>query len=375
VSLPELVVFLGGMGGSPIEEMVADALAEDTLDTLEKVVGSGAVSGAILATDRPEIAQRSPVDVAVDTDNGPFHFGQRLADIIRRHSLERLIYLGAGSVPLMKDEDFFSVSHYVGMAWNMVLANNFHSADLVAFVPGEALLQIEPPTNDNMLPRLLRDQAGLATQDLPRTTATQFNIDSPSDLVTLKLTGGVGPRLQAWLDAADLDVSRFRRCLALFTNPNSEVLIAGRVGSQVWQCLEKETACRVRLFSEERGMQAAGRERSGQPRSLLGYHLQEVGPQRFFQELAEMAEAAFIDTRVILAHLRIRPSRADRFLSDLGRYEEISEPFLRQFTEAAVTAPIPVLLGGHSLVAGDLMALIDMAWREHDQTEGAQPAG
>jgi len=278
-------------------------------------------------------------------------------------------------VPLMKEEDFFSVGHYLGMAWNMVLANNFYSADLVAFVPGEALLQIEPPTSDNMLPRLLRDQAGLATQDLPRSTATQFNIDSPSDLAILKLTGAVGPRLQSWLDTADLDVSRHKACLALFTDPGAEVLIAGRVGSHIWQYLEKESACRVRLFSEERGMRAAGRERSGQARSLLGYHLQEVGCDRFFQELPEMANAAFIDTRVILAHLHTHPSRADRFLSDLGRYEEIIDPFLRQFTETAVKAPIPVVLGGHSLVSGGLMALVDTAWREHDQTASAQPAG
>ncbi len=122
-------------------------------------------------------------------------------------------------------------------------------------------------------------------------------------------------------------------------------------------------------------MRTAGREQSGQARSLLGYHLQEVGCERFFQELAELAQAAFIDTRVILAHLKIHPSRADRFLSDLGRHEEINDPFLRQFTEAAAKAPIPVLLGGHSLVAGGLMALIEKAWREHEQPAGSTAAG
>jgi hypothetical protein len=35
--LPRLVVFYGGVGGAPIEEMLADAIAEDTIDTLEKV--------------------------------------------------------------------------------------------------------------------------------------------------------------------------------------------------------------------------------------------------------------------------------------------------------------------------------------------------
>ena len=374
--LPELVIFYGGMGGSPVEEMMADALAEDTLDALEKIVASNAVSGAILVTDRPEIGQRCPPDVRVDVDNAPFHFGQRLAGVIGQYNLERLIYLGAGGAPLMTAEDFFSLGHYLGMVWNTVLTNNLHSADLVAFVPGEALLHVEPlPSADNTLARLLRDQAGLATQELPRSTATQLNIDSPADLLTLKLVGGEGAHLRAWLDAANLDVSRYQECLRFFTDIDAEVLIAGRVGSQVWQYLEQETACRTRLFSEERGMQATGRAEMGQVRSLLAYHLLEVGCERFFQEVAGMAQAAIIDTRVIIAHLNTNPSRADRFLSDLGRYEDISDPLLREFTEAAVKAPIPVLLGGHSLVAGGLMALIEAAWRGQHRAAGSSTAG
>jgi hypothetical protein len=146
------------------------------------------------------------------------------------------------------------------------------------------------------------------------------------------------------------------------------------VGSQIWQYLEKETACRVRVFSEERGLQAVGRERVRQARSLLGYHLQEVGYERFFEELADMADFALIDSRVILAHLNAAPSRSDRFLSDLGQYDQIADPFLREFTEAAAKAPIPVILGGHSLVAGGVMALIEKAWRDHDAAAGVNAA-
>ena len=114
----------------------------------------------------------------------------------------------------------------------------------------------------------------------------------------------------------------------------------------------------------------AAADRGGSSRSLLGYHLQAVGLARFFDELPTLGDAAFIDTRVLLAHLGLRPSRADRFLSDLGRPDEIEDRFLRELTEAAATAAIPVLLGGHSLVSGGLMALIEVAWREHDRTLG-----
>lgn len=114
-------------------------------------------------------------------------------------------------------------------------------------------------------------------------------------------------------------------------------------------------------------MQAAGRDASGEARSLLAFHLREVGCARFFAELAEMADAVCIDTRPLLAHLGLEASRADRFWSDLGCPDRIKEPLLREFTAAAHDAGVPVLLGGHSLVAGGLMLLNEAAWREEDQ--------
>ena len=119
-------------------------------------------------------------------------------------------------------------------------------------------------------------------------------------------------------------------------------------------------------------MQAEGRLQGGQACSLLGFYLGEVGAERFFVTLEELADAAFLDTRVLLAHRGIEASRADRFLSDVGRHEAIEEPFLRQFTEAAGRAPIPVMLGGHSLVSGGLMALVEYAWQEHDRRLGGE---
>lgn len=112
-------------------------------------------------------------------------------------------------------------------------------------------------------------------------------------------------------------------------------------------------------------MRALGLE--GQARSLIGLHLEAVGPAAFMQHLAALGQAAFLDTRVLLAHRRSAASREDRFLSDLGRWEAIQDPFLRDLTKAAVEAPIPVVLGGHNLVSGGLMALVEAAWAEADE--------
>jgi hypothetical protein len=138
--------------------------------------------------------------------------------------------------------------------------------------------------------------------------------------------------------------------------------VAGRVSASTWAYLEQETACRVRLFSEERGMRASGRQARGEALSLLGFYLEEVGLERFFATLATMSQAAFLDSRVLFAHRKIWPSAADRFYSDLRQPEKINDPWVRRFTEAAIAAPIPVVLGGHSLVSGGLYALVEAAW-------------
>ncbi len=366
-SSPVLVVFAGGMGGSPVEELLAEALHAAALDSIEEALATGAFAGAVLVTDSPELAAAAPAGVTADVDEGPFHFGRRLAAVIERHRIDDPVYFGAGSVPLLTGSDFAALARHLEGSPRTVISNNFFSGDLIAFRPGAAIHDVEPPTRDNALPRLLREGAGLASQELPRTTASQFNIDSPADLGLLALRGGTGPRLGRLLESRPPDVAFYERCMPYLTQPKAEVLVAGRVGSQVWQYLERETACRVRVFSEERGMAAAARDRVGRARSLLGYHLAQVGSRRFFEEVASLADCAFIDTRVLLAHAGIRPSRADRFLSDLGRHQEIDDPFLREFTEAAAQAPVPVVLGGHSLMAGGLMALTEAAWREYDK--------
>ena len=112
-------------------------------------------------------------------------------------------------------------------------------------------------------------------------------------------------------------------------------------------------------------MRADGRDVRGEARSLLAYHLEQAGARRFFDELARLGQAAFIDTRVILAHFGLDLPPRDRFASDLGQPEDIADPFLRAFTEGALEAAIPVVLGGHSLVSGGLMALTDAAWLRH----------
>ena len=91
-------------------------------------------------------------------------------------------------------------------------------------------------------------------------------------------------------------------------------------------------------------MVSSGRLARGEVYSLLSEHLKAVGLDSFFAILAQQTQAAFIDTRVILAHHRRWPSETDRFASDLGLVDQIEDPLLRDITVAALEAPIPVVL-------------------------------
>jgi 2-phospho-L-lactate guanylyltransferase (CobY/MobA/RfbA family) len=367
-----LLVFVGGFHGSEAEELVGRAHHAIAMDTIEKAVATGAFQDIVLSVDSPELAQRASAHaVHVELDHGGFHFGRTLRDLIDKYGATCPFYVGGGSAPLLSVSELGGIARQVSAAERAVLANNIYSADFFAFTPGSAIHIIEPSSIDNDVPWLLQHQAGLAELPLARSAGTQLDIDTPTDLMVLQIHPLVGPHTLRYIQSLRLDLTRIRQVMRFFTDPLAEVIVAGRVGSQVWAHLETDVACRLRVFSEERGMRASGREERGEVYSLLGFHLQEVGPARFFQTLAKMGQAALIDSRVLFHHLHLDLSAPDRFYSDLMQPELIVNPVARKFTEAAMLAPIPVVLGGHSLVAGGLWALIDAAWLEKDRDDAA----
>jgi hypothetical protein len=375
---PALLVFCGGMGGSPAEDNFAAALRECALDTLEEGAATGAFEKLLLVADGASavaLGGRLPrgVEVEVEAPGEAFHFGRRLSEVVRRYGLERPVYAGCG-LPLVKGDELVAIATELTRRNKAVVANNFFSADLIGFVPGSVVERVELPDNDRIVPRLLRDEGGLENRSLPRTMANQFDLDTPGDLAILAYAGGAGRNLQRLIDSARINTSRLEEASRLFTDRDAEVVVAGRVGTQTWQYLEAETACRVRMFAEERGLQAAGRDANGEARTLLAFHLKSVGMTRFFEELAQLGQAAFIDTRPLFAHRSLKPSRPDRFLSDAMQPEGIQDAWVREFTSAACEAPIPVVLGGSSLVAAGVQLLAEAAWRRHDAESGRYEA-
>ena len=365
-----LVVMLGGVSGSPLEALVREALEASALDSLETALASGCFDRAFLLTDAT-LALDLPAGVELVIDSGEFNFGRALTDIVAGHDIERLVYVGGGSGPLLTADDFVALARGIEGESPVCVTNNFFSADLFAVAPASLIAALDPPpTADNGVPRRLKEEHGVENEELPRTTATLVDIDTPIDLAALSLVD-VGVRLAALLRGASLDTERMARAAMVFTDRDREVLVAGRVSSGTWQYLERETACRVRVLAEERGMGAAGRDAAGSASSMLGQLIASAGPSTFFSELLpQLCDAAFIDIRPALVELGLTPSRADRFAADVGRADEIVDDRLRELVEAANASPVPVVLGGHSLVSGVLRLLNDWAWEQHDRALG-----
>ncbi|MFZ5917247.1 MAG: hypothetical protein ACOYZ7_09960 [Chloroflexota bacterium] len=360
-----LIVMTGVSQGGEAEEMMAGARIAITMDLVERALATAAFCQIIVSTNSQRLAvmlHGKPVVVVADTPGEAFHFGRHLGQLVDRFAVEKLMYLGGGSGPLLPQDEMARMAHKIDREDEFLITNNFYSTDYAAFSPARALHAIEPPEFDNDLGWLLVRQAGLKNYSPERTAATQLDVDTPIDLMTIQGHPHLGPHLARYLEKLNLDTRRIRQAMAFFVDRTAEVLIAGRVSAAVWAFLERETACRVRLLAEERGMRASGRQARGEVRSLLGFYLDAVGLEAFFARLPELGQAAFIDNRVLLAHWGIWPPESDRFYADLARPEKVENPRLRALVEAALDAPIPVVMGGHSLVSGGLYAMLETAW-------------
>ncbi len=355
-------VFAGGWGPSEPEQGLRQAHQAAGCDLVCTLLGTGLVGRVIVATDRAWdcACGDSPAEIDIDLSGTPFHFGRRLAALIERYGGERVLYAGAGSAPLLGADQWQDVLFRLTEADGIVLANNLHSCDWAGFTAGAAAVsRLGTLGTDNGLAWTLVHDADLKGEDLPASAATRFDLDTPADLLVARFHNGVGAELRAYLDQLEWDGSTVQRLAAAMKREGGGLAVVGRTSSAAWAALERATRCWVRVFAEERGMRASGRQERGEVGSLVSDYLALVGPERLFGRLSVLADGVIMDSRVVLAAQGLWPSTCDRFNSDLLRWQEVVEPLLRRFTQAAAQAQVPVLLGGQTVVSGGLMALAE----------------
>lgn len=285
----------------------------------------------------------------VETGPAGAPFGARLREIAAAEAGTGIVILGSGSVPLATSVDrraFVEAAEGSGAT----LTNNRYSGDILAIPASVDLSDLPDLATDNGVPRWLAARR-IEVRDLRGRWRLGVDLDSPIDVLVAGLADPRDPTFDRACDAAT-------RIRARAADAGSELLVAGRTSSGTLRWLEAHTASRTRALVEERGMRTAA---PGQrpARSALGLLLDRVGPEALGRLLAELADAAILDTRVLLAHRlgtdeAAWPAPEDRFASDLLLHERIADRWLRALTRSAAEADIPILLGGHTLVGPGL---------------------
>ncbi len=321
-----------------------------------RLVDCPGIDRVAAVTSHPDAWTGLPVEVFPDSP-GPWRFGERLAQVIEHLRPPRLLYFSAGSGVLLAAGELERLANLALGPGPFAVFNNFYSTDFALLVPPapEALRGL---SRDNPMGMWLH-RAGYRCYELPRSAATLMDIDTPGELQLLALCPELPPELARVV--APLPTERASRVVELLATVGKELFLIGRVGGDMARYLDREAACRVRILSEERGMEALDRPAQGLVRTLLS--TLGTGPGEVVAALSEIADGVVWDTRPYIAAHGLWPLPEDRFACDLLDIEQVETPLLRELVRGCLAAPIPFLLGGHSLVSGGLYLACELAWR------------
>jgi hypothetical protein len=320
------------------------------------------------------------------TSTEAFHWGRWFADAAgaaladAAGAVDTIGYVGGGAMSLAPDD---ALDALLSPVPGEAVANNRFSAD--AFVVAgdlvRALEVLAECDSDNVAPRKL-EAAGFAVRDLGSAPWVRFDVDTSLDLALLRLATrlegmrSLDPSVRAYLEMARLPGDRplviphLARLGDVIRDRRAELVVAGRIPGATSSELETDAACRVRSYVEERGMRSA-RSGSDRPRSLLATVLRRTSPAELVGELASLGDAVVLDTRVLMASLAgsadaaAWPPEEERLASDFGDVSRVATPWLRELTEAAAAASVPMLFGGHALVSDGLRLIVRAAWQGH----------
>ncbi|MBC7318032.1 hypothetical protein H5T57_02100 [Candidatus Bipolaricaulota bacterium] len=360
--MPGTTVLLFDRGGRDLVSRVRTESAKFVARRLQKFPE---VEKIIIATAAPEEWEDFACTLVQDPP-GDWHFGARFTELVQEHKPIRVLYLASGAGLLFSDEDWKKLLS-AKFPEPFCVLNNFYSTDLALIVPPWPIPDL---ARDNPLGMRLW-QAGYACYELPRSAATQLDIDTPGELQILALH----PDLPAEVREAlrEIPTERAKALLSAIIDPEAEVVLIGRVSGHLLRFLDQEAACRFRVVSEERGMEASGRAERGAVLSLLGLWAERVGPRNLVRALARLGDVVVWDIRVLMGHFGVWPPPEERYACDLLRAEEVSDPRLRELVQACAESSTPFLLGGHSLVSGGMYLAVELAWRGIDLEKRFRP--
>lgn len=275
-------------------------------------------------------------------------------------------YAGSG-MPAMSSDDWSQVLSAIESG--RAVSNRMFSSDWIGVPSAQMLVVAAGEQVDNRFARRLRDECSIAVVQFERSARSLLDLDTPADLAGLAACAEVGSLeigaeltsvIEQWRDTLRPAVARVVEAFDVMTRHDAELLVAGRVSGPDWSVVDRDTSCRVRVLAEERSL----RTRRARARSLLGSLFEFAGQEQFVSRLSSMCDGMIWDTRPFFSHLGWSLDRSDRFCSDLGRWDAIADVRLRELVRDLT--PFAVQMGGHSLVAGGLLAGIDQAWTRRE---------
>ena len=350
-----------------VVQMVDEARLAVLRDTASRALEAGFSRVRVFSTVEIEglSVERTAADAAIG----------EIVSSAAADSRSPVCYAGSG-MPAMTPADWSELLSAVEACG--AVSNRMFSCDWLAVLEGRLLSIVGQEVIDNRWAVLVRD-SGIAVQQFPRSSRSLLDLDTPTDLAVLAACADAGSLepgsclqdvIARWQGLIGPSVEQARRVFDLMTRRDAELILAGRIGASDWAVVDRDTSCRVRVISEERGL----RSRGAAARSVLGALYESLGRGKFVSQLAELGDGLIWDTRPCWSHLDWRLRRADRFWSDLGRWDAIAHPELRALTQALQESRQHVLSGGHSLVSGaGCWPAVDEAWTRRETRQ--EPVG
>ena len=340
-----------------ISKIIKDARELMIFDTCQKMFESGYFNPAIVIGDLKFNNKDQKLPFIISEKIGEnFNFGKSLINIKNKYSLDKIFYFGAGSCYFLKTDELKFISEKT--IQGQFLSNNLVSSDFITFSLSDLdeKIILNFPNIDNYFSSYLMKETSLKYVKIPNSLGSIFDIDTHNDFAILsKITNNSG-RIGNYISNSifkNIDLDSF---INILSSKSNEIFVYGRINPLNLYLAERNTPCKIRFLSEERGLKVRGRASA----SILNSIFQSKNFDTFFDMFENICNACILDTRVIFYLFADKYNQEDAYLSDMQMWKKIKNPFIKSFTKRVSESKVPIILGGHSVVNGGLMALSNL---------------
>ena len=371
------IVFEGGTHDGDISRWMDSVREEMAIGLCERLISVGVFHRVVLCTDRDGLAGRALQRIAEldvykfhGTGDVEFHFGERLCEVVKAYGFKSFLYFSGGSGQLMDEEDICSFASttltapYKSLCSSAryIVANNAYSSDMFGISDSSCLMGLNGnlPSSDNEFAMWFCMTFDADIVPLPSQMAFQFDVDTPVDALimstmeksSIDTEGMLGfVKNEGLLFILNRMFTKIEMAKAVMKGPGGEFTLIGRVPPSSVSYLNSILKCRIRTFSEERGMRSFKRDVRGEAKSIFASYIKRCGIRNFVNDMSDVTGLAFVDTRVLLSSLGCRLSTEERFASDLLMTDSLKDELAYELADAFSTSSCNFICGGHCLVS------------------------